>query len=399
MPKTSWQVIHLSTGHAGGAGLAARRLNEALNESGITSKFMALAHRDYRPAENEFEIYRSLLRRVASGFTLRLQTRLSNKVLFSLFSLSALPKKLITSHSPPENTILHFHNWFNLVSQSDILKWSNRGYKVIVTMHDQRLMTGGCHYAFNCQGLYGNCSSCPELAPIIKNIPSVNLKRFHNRAKQNSPTMVSIAPSRWLLEEGKKSFALRDQQITFIPNTLSSSTPDLNLDLPTMNLRTPNTITLGIASMARGSFIKGGDITDSLEKAISVSQLPIKISYMTSFPQSHEGVSSFWKGIDYLLVLSRAENSPNVIHEAKSAGIPVIATKVGGITELLDSEFDIGIDLEDLNTQNILKIAQNLIGRKPERRIQEKTQVNFHRYVDRSVGDHIALYKEVIGRS
>ena len=67
MPKTSWQVIHLSTGHAGGAGLAARRLNEALNESVITSKFMALAHRDYRPAENEFEIYRSLLRRVVSG--------------------------------------------------------------------------------------------------------------------------------------------------------------------------------------------------------------------------------------------------------------------------------------------------------------------------------------------
>ena len=75
------------------------------------------------------------------------------------------------------------------------------------------------------------------------------------------------------------------------------------------------------------------------------------------------------------------------------------ATKVGGITELLDPEFDIGIDLEDLNAENILKIAQNLVGRKRERKIQEEMQVNFHRYVDRSVGDHIALYKELIGRS
>lgn len=235
MPKTSWQVLHLSTGHEGGAGLAARRLNKALNQSGVTSKFMALAHHEFIPAEDEFEIHRTLLQRVISGLTLRLQNRLSKKVLFSLFSFNVLPTKLITSDNSPVNTILHFHNWFNLVSQSEISKWSQRGYKVIVTMHDQRFMTGGCHYAFNCSKLYTNCSPCPELVPIINKIPSLNLKRFDKQMQQSSTPLTFIAPSRWLLEEGLRSLALRNQEVVFIPNTLGINAPVLKTTFPRLN--------------------------------------------------------------------------------------------------------------------------------------------------------------------
>jgi len=398
MPKTSWQVIHLSTGHEGGAGLAARRLNKALNQSGVTSKFMALAHHEFIPSEDEFEIHRTLLQRVISGLTLRLQNRLSKKVLFSLFSFNVLPTKLITSDNSPVNTILHFHNWFNLVSQSEISKWSQRGYKVIVTMHDQRFMTGGCHYAFNCSGLYTNCSPCPELVPIINKIPSLNLKRFDKQMQQSSTPLTFIAPSRWLLEEGLRSLALRNQEVVFIPNTLGINAPVLKTTVPRSNQKDSKNLTLGIASMAPGSHIKGGDIAESLQRAITDNQLSVKILYMTSYPQTLEGSSSFWKDIDYLLVPSRAENSPNVIHEAKSLGIPIIATKVGGITELLDSEFDIGIELENLNTETILKIIERLKTRSQVGLQQERMQINFHHYVDRSVVDHISLYNEVMKR-
>ena len=43
-----WEVIHISTGHEGGAGLAARRLNSALNAKQINSKFVALEHLEIR---------------------------------------------------------------------------------------------------------------------------------------------------------------------------------------------------------------------------------------------------------------------------------------------------------------------------------------------------------------
>lgn len=150
--------------------------------------------------------------------------------------------------------------------------------------------------------------------------------------------------------------------------------------------------------MAPGSHIKGGDIAESLQRAITDNQLSVKILYMTSYPQTLEGSTSFWKDIDYLLVLSRAENSPNVIHEAKNLGIPIIATKVGGITELLDSEFDISIELENLNTETILKIIERLNTRNQVELQQKRMQINFHHYVDRSVVDHISLYNEVMKR-
>ena len=54
-----FKVIHFSTGHAGGAGLAARRLSWELNNAGIFSKFYALEKTEYRPEENEYAISRT----------------------------------------------------------------------------------------------------------------------------------------------------------------------------------------------------------------------------------------------------------------------------------------------------------------------------------------------------
>ena len=49
MAKHDYTVIHLSTGHLGGAGLAARRLNSQLNAAGVDSRFYALGRSDFKP--------------------------------------------------------------------------------------------------------------------------------------------------------------------------------------------------------------------------------------------------------------------------------------------------------------------------------------------------------------
>ena len=70
--------------------------------------------------------------------------------------------------------------------------------------------------------------------------------------------------------------------------------------------------------------------------------------------ETAERMEKFYSSIDILLVLSRMDNSPNVIHEAHSVGIPVIATKIGGISELLNDEYDWGIEPGNLNAQFIV---------------------------------------------
>jgi glycosyltransferase involved in cell wall biosynthesis len=97
--------------------------------------------------------------------------------------------------------------------------------------------------------------------------------------------------------------------------------------------------------------------------------------------------------------LSRAENSPNVIHEAKQLGIPVIASRIGGITELLDENFDIGIEELELNTRDILAKLNSIKHSKRTNVDKELMQERFRKYTDGSIKEHIALYQKVSSES
>jgi glycosyltransferase involved in cell wall biosynthesis len=390
------QVVHISTGYNGGAALSARRLNESLNFLGFESYFGAISQKGYSPSTHEFEISRSTLGRIISGILTRIQLNLSKKVFFSLFSLDILPKKYITSRGNKNNTILHFHNWYNLISQKEIVRWANRGYKVIVTMHDQRMMTGGCHYAFTCKGLYSNCEFCPGLSRIIKRIPKRNVEKFSKELTRLHGNITFISPSRWLDSEAKSSYLLRNQQTVFIPNTFGKApSPNLKSSFITAT----NSLNVGIASMEPNSYIKGGDITSSLENLIQNRQIPVIFHKMRNFPQNAKGIQNFWSTIDYLLVISRADNSPNVIHEAKQFGIPVIASKVGGITELLDPRFDFGIELGECNESNLLELLIGLIGKELDPGARAKMQSKYYEYLNNSTVQHIDLYKKLLSES
>jgi len=57
-------------------------------------------------------------------------------------------------------------------------------------------------------------------------------------------------------------------------------------------------------------------------------------------------VASLMRGADFLLLFSRYENLPCVIPEALCCGLPVIATRVGGIPEIVDNGNGILVDSE-----------------------------------------------------
>jgi len=390
------QVIHFSTGYNGGAAFAARRLNESLNSLGFESYFGAISQKGYSPSTHEFEISRSALGKIFSGIGTRLQLMLSNKVFFSLISVNVLPKKIITLRGNKNNTVLHFHNWFNLTNQKDIILWAKRGYKVVVTMHDQRMMTGGCHYAFSCKGFYAKCESCPGLPKPLKNFPNLNLEKFADGLASITSKITFISPSNWLDSEAKNSHLLRNQNTVFIPNTLGilkDSPREFALQSASDSLN------IGIASMEPNSYIKGGDITSSLEKLVKDKGAPIFFHHLKDFPQNNQGAQDFWSKIDYLLVISRADNSPNVIHEAKQRGIPIVASKVGGITELLDSQFDVGLEISDCTESNLLDVLRSLMGKELDSPSRKNMQNRYHAYSDSSVAYHISLYKNLFAES
>ena len=207
--------------------------------------------------------------------------------------------------------------------------------------------------------------------------------------------LVFIAPSRWIKEEALSSRLLKNQRVLFVPNTLGfkgeSTVPQLYTPGDTQSV-----LKIGIASMDKSSYIKGGDLLLEVEAEIVSRNLPLEMIYLSQIDE-YNSHKEFWGKIDYLLVASRADNSPNVIHEAKHFGIPVIASDIGGISELLHRDYDIVIPSNDITSGKILEILEGLKSIKRANNSHAMVK-NFLDYVADSVESHKNLYISLIER-
>ena len=108
-----------------------------------------------------------------------------------------------------------------------------------------------------------------------------------------------------------------------------------------------------IAYVGRDSFEKGIDILQNIE-----SKLNGKVVYCTNYPWSK--TMKILKSSKLLIVPSRMESLPQVIKEAFYLKIPVIATNVGGIPEIIQNE-ETGILIPSENEQEMINAINNLI--------------------------------------
>ena len=108
-----------------------------------------------------------------------------------------------------------------------------------------------------------------------------------------------------------------------------------------------------IAYVGRDSFEKGIDILQNIE-----SKLNGKVEYCTNYPWLK--TMKILKSSKLLIVPSRMESLPQVIKEAFYLKIPVIATNVGGIPEIIQNE-KTGILIPSENEQEMINAINNLI--------------------------------------
>ena len=387
------QIIHISTSHTGGAGLAARRLNAALREDGYSSLFMACANESFVPKSNEIAVQRTLTQRLKGALLVRVQRRISSKTYFTLGSIGAVKASTLRGYSR-NDSVMHIHNWFNLADLILFRKLLLQGWKLVFTMHDMRLLTGGCHYSLNCHNYLKGCHSCPFLPSLLKGIPPKNLADFRELLLQFSDQIELICPSVWLQTLAIESQILPKESIHFIPNVHNWQIPSIHRAIVTQR-RNPHCIDIGVASMDVTSPLKGGDFLPEIIKIASDRKLQINIVFLSDYDSRGESQENFWKNIDYLLVASRADNSPNVIHEAKLRQVPVIATKVGGITELLNPKIDIPLDVDDLMPHDFIEMLEalrlNLTSSRPR-----SIDLHYFEYVEGALQKTINVYENLL---
>jgi len=332
------RIVHLVTSLNGGAGIAANRLAAIQNDSGMEAFILG-------PKPEEKRIFRSLISKAITFLQMKIATKRYEIV--TPISLSSIPMNEIDKWNPD---VVHIHNWYNILNESSILEISKK-YPLVFTLHDQRLFTGGCHNAFDCEGFRSGCKECPA----TKLLGGLVARSHSNLGKcfKSIERYALIAPSQWILNLALDSGQFPNAtSFSRIPNAieLSNIRPPIEktlvtelrllfvsaqLDIPLKGL---NTLIVALKEITESKSAPNPKILLTLvgdsRKAHRGQFGELEIRQFARL-DSEEVVTQMHLN-DLLVIPSLSENSPNVVAEAQLCGLVVAGSNVGGIPELIE---------------------------------------------------------------
>lgn len=156
--------LHLSAADYGGAGIAAWRMHDGLRALGHTSRMLVL---DRRTGDTDVLALTGTTgfrwRRIAQKAWLKLSSHRDHYFQNQRLSPGLDAGELCQlAGLKPDVIVVHFISHF--LSADDVLELQQvTGAPVLWHLLDMGLLTGGCHYAWHCEGYARACGGCPAL--------------------------------------------------------------------------------------------------------------------------------------------------------------------------------------------------------------------------------------------
>jgi glycosyltransferase involved in cell wall biosynthesis len=307
--------------------------------------------------------------------------------------------------------LIHIHNWYNLLSLEDFGE-IGRQYPLVITLHDERMYTGGCHLTFACTNYLNHCTRCPAVKAGKLLISETN--SFAAKTLRNLPKLGIISPSHWLADRFSNSSIGRGLPI---PRVIPNVIVELPINREVLRTSQNRVLRVGFVSANLNQYLKnlkslslaleeiGKKFSDvSLEfHLVGEGNSPISRNYRTiSFGiLKPNQMGKFWGSIDVLVVPSIIENFPTIIAEAAYHGVPVVASEVGGIPEMISKGWNgilSGSSPSSLETAIVTFLKMTHEDRK---RMGENNRDYFVRKFQKTVivEEHRMLYESVIAGS
>jgi glycosyltransferase involved in cell wall biosynthesis len=387
------KVIHLSTTISGGAGRAAVRSVQALNLIGIESTLLSRNEaRDNLFGKSKFG--KLFMSGISSAITIGQEALIQNsEELMTPFSFNILQNRDVLKEFVKDYDVVHLHAAYNFFSPAELIDWL-RDTPLAITLHDQRLLTGGCHYAAHCLGIRSNCSNCPKVRKIAR-------KTVENRKREIGLSMIHsnrrklhlIAPSKWMQNEIQTSPESREISSSLVYNCVPNYFfVDPSIEAPHDKCPQVGIVATDILSPYKGFdfFLEGMSyfskkygidvevvvVTSDMKKKISCNEVALRVVS----PKDDVDYLRILDNLSVLCVPSSMDNSPNVITEALARRIMVLASTAGGTGEIPNK-----IGINTFQYGDLGDFADNLAKALIQKRTTEEQDLSLRKLVSERV--------------
>jgi glycosyltransferase involved in cell wall biosynthesis len=373
------QPLLISTADdGGGAALGARQLHTSLREIGVDSRLYvfrkATKRKDiipyHQPAQRwERFLIRQSVRRDKKP--LKLYQR-SDMGYWSVNNASYSPLARVINRLQPD--VVHLHwvaDGFVPIQQLRHIQ-----VPIIWTLRDMWAMTGGCHYAFDCEGFTQQCGQCPQLNSHSAQDLSRSIWQLkHDHWRDISLTIVGL--SHWIADEARRSSLLGHHRIEVIPNGIDTQQfkpLDQAMARHALNLPDDKKLLLFGAFKSTSDKTKGFDLLQTaLTKLSALRDDLLGVVFGAERPENPPDVGMpliylgtlrdtatlalAYSSADAFVTASRAESFNKTLTESMACGTPTVAFALGGHLDIVTHQED-GYLATPLETDDLVQGIQ-----------------------------------------
>ncbi len=257
-----------------------------------------------------------------------------------------------------EPDIIHIHNlhggYFNL---NDLVGLSVK-CKVFVHLHDMWLLTGHCAQSFDCERWLDGCGNCPDLTiyPAVRK-DATDFNWLRKREILSKTRLNFICPSKWMADKLRAS-GIANQSLSVIPNGVDRGMfvrGDKLAARKALGISPDKKVLLFIARNPEKNEFKdyatlkqaakqvADEIGDVELVCLGMSGRRIKSEKVGSltisfhpFTLDRTKVVQYYQAADLYVHAAKAETFGMTIIEAMACGVPVVASNVGGIADIIE---------------------------------------------------------------
>lgn len=321
---------------------------------------------------------------------------------------------------PSKPDVLHLHNLHGYYFDLRMLPRLSASQPTILTMHDAWLLTGHCAQPLDCARWMTGCGECPYLdlyVPMGRDASDRDRRLKHDLLAASRLGLAT--PSRWLMSMVERAgLAEPELGLRVIPNGVDTrvfhpgdkAAVRARLDLP----QDRTIVVFAAGDVATNPFKDYATLEAALLIAAVGLERPVLLvalggsahrdaatgveTRFVPFTDDPSGVAAYYQAADLYVHASRAESFGLTVAEAMACGTPVVASRVGGIPEVV-ADGETGTLVEPGDVAGMAAAVSALLDR--EDKLRSYGAAARHRVLDlftiqRQADSYSAWYSELL---